>query len=309
MSTDEESKSPLLKEEIKQEGVNAPDESTPLFTNARTGAPPLVTSIAASSRWPHVVRLTPESPNGRELEKDEIVDEMGFMLTPPPNRIRFDPLWLLYLGVALECLFSVTTGCLILILPEEEYATYHLFAAFPRVCIWLWIGFRFSEDSGLDSRLCCNSYLFSLDTLSLMGGLSSITFGAMQVNNIIEHDTAAENTAFLIPVYAVSVVTNCLVVMSENFMFRCITLVYDFSKKEYMAFKTMQLLICFIVMSLGVCHTLNGPKRAAHVLYLFTLLIWRREMFASLSRIDSSNKFTGIVSGYALYGAKGWYGD
>merc|ERR1711998_296685 len=94
-------------------------------------------------------------------------------------------------------------------------------------------------------------------------------------------------------------------------MFRCVALLYKFSKRERFVFKGIQMLNCFAIMSFGVWHLLSIKKKSIEVLYIFTLLIWRREFFAAMSRLDASNKFTGISSGYMLLGGHhhkmGWH--
>lgn len=255
-------------------------------------------------------RYDGDSSSGFDPEKDEHAHQPDFAKTeverghPPPKRIRFRPKCLLYFGVCVESLFLVATGMLLMVLNEVQYAWYHALSAIPRIPLWWWIGAHLTERSEVDPSCCCNKFVWTLDTLMLMGMLVMVTFATMQAENVVA-DHGLRDPWHII--YPVAGLTNAFVILAESFMFRTVALLYNFSKSEYMVFKGVQLLNCVLVMIFGVMHALSGHKRACSVLYIFTILIWRREMFAALSRLDSSNKFVGIAAGYALLGNKKWY--
>jgi len=48
---------------------------------------------------------------------------------------------------------------------------------------------------------------------------------------------------------------------------------------------------------------------ACTTFYLVSLLLWRREMFAAMSRYDLTNKFVGIMYDYRLTGTPDFYHD
>jgi len=232
-----------------------------------------------------------------------------------PQRVRLSSCdqALLYLAVLVETVCLLLTSGLSFVLSDNAYAWYHAASALPtRVPLWGFVAYRLSSKSGIDSRLCCNSYLWALDTLTLCAVICFVTYAGRELAILIElpYDGFLPSVRPDSPHFPIvlSVIGNFFVIISTNFLFRTVVLTYAFSNIEYKAYKWLQLLDCLLILCFGLQHCLTvAPGKGASTLYIFTLLMWRREMFGTLSRMDQTNKFVGIGYNYRLAGSDGWF--
>jgi len=235
----------------------------------------------------------------------------------PIYRVRLPLTGVAYLAWASEMVFCILNAGLALEKDGGRTASYSLFymicAPF-RIGITSYTGIQLQSKSAAHLQGVCSSpYVFALDTLMLVGLICWLSFGVMQIGSIFIVDGASISH----PLQALakhwlavcSVVANLLVVISINFMFRMLTLAFHFSRREYLMFKGSLAIAVLTVLGFGVIHGLTGKARTCDSVYILSLLLWRREMFATLSRWDNTNKFVGIRDGYLLHGMKSWYGS
>lgn len=172
---------------------------------------------------------------------------------------------------------------------QKVFAWYHILAG-ARSVVWIWAGYVQIKAVGLDLGEMV-SFFFAVDTLFTMG-LLVMTAGAIVDGASFYKDPC--------PLFLISIPVQILAIYSENFLFRVAATTFHFTKTEYKVMKIILIAGCCYIMAAGVLALARGHRRKEQTLFVLTLLVWRREMVASLSRLDGSNKFSGLLHDYKL---------
>lgn len=232
-----------------------------------------------------------------------------------PTRVRFPgQIWILYAGMLVESLVLIFTCPIQFLISPGHYAALHCATAVPRILIYMYISTSFAGKVIDDKSIFCNKLMCPLDTLQLLGCVSFGTYCGMMAQHVLSDsgvltgDKPMDNflQVRFIPEF-VSIFTNLFTFLSVNFYFRCTSLLFKFTKREYITWKFIQFLNILILLTYGIMvvlfHAAYSVKhKGATTLYIFALLLWHREFFATLSRMDSTNKFVGVLGDYKLLG-------
>jgi len=216
----------------------------------------------------------------------------------------------LYLAIVTDVTFlSISAFCISSshALTLQEYSYYHIITGVLRCALYLFVGRSMASAAGADTQCCCNPYYFAPDTIWLSGLMCFFLFGAMQVEHAVKgHDVSPELALEHVP-ELLSIVSYGCVIASENCMFRLVSLYYDFSYFEYMTFKGIAICNILAILIFGVIAASAPDHNAVTTLYIFGLILWRKDQYSCLCVLDSSNKFVGIPKGYTLLNSVGFY--